>query len=214
LSRKMLKIPFNKIAEGADLCLENALQFCSDARFLSEKSSCEHALGLSILAVEELGKAIMLKTKAAFAKKKAEDVVLFERVKPEVYFNEPLESLKRRGFQNGEINPFYDHLSKLYVTRNMRYLATHERIMKSIDGKPFHSLKEINDIVGQLWKQAEEVDVENIDLRGLAFYVDFDGHKGEWTKGKINFTATKIGQFIGDIERAIALLQQWKTPTS
>ena len=59
-SKSELKIPLDKLSEGADLCLENAAQFCADANALIQQSSYEHALGLCIFAIEELGKAILL----------------------------------------------------------------------------------------------------------------------------------------------------------
>jgi hypothetical protein len=207
----MLKIPLNKVAEGADLCLENASQFCSDARILGENSSCEHALGLCILALEELGKATMLKVKTPFAMKKRDDVVSFELVSPEVFFHEPLESLKKRGFQDRKINPFYHHLSKLLYIQNMRLFAVRARIMKSLDGKGFQNMDEMNRTIEGMWKQALEVDVDRKDLRELAFYVDYDQEKGEWSKGRLKLTSAKVKELITDIESTIDLIRGMKT---
>ena len=50
-------IPLDKIPEGIGLCLQNASQFCADARVVSKESNCEHALDLCLYAIEELGKA-------------------------------------------------------------------------------------------------------------------------------------------------------------
>ena len=51
---KTFVIPLNKVSEGADVMPQiNAVQLCSDARVLIEKSSYEHALGFCIFAIEE-----------------------------------------------------------------------------------------------------------------------------------------------------------------
>jgi AbiV family abortive infection protein len=57
-----VKIPTCKVAEGVNLCIENSLQFCSDAKSLCDVKSFNHAWALCILAVEELGKAVWLKS--------------------------------------------------------------------------------------------------------------------------------------------------------
>jgi len=203
----MLRIPLNKVARGADLCLENASQFCSDAEILSENSSCEHALGLCVLALEELGKATMLKVKGAYALKGSEDAVIFESVRPEVFFNTKFEHLKKRGFLDCNINPFYDHLSKLLYIQNMRLFAVKMRIMKSIDGKGFQTMDEMNRTTEEMWKQALEVDVDRKDLRELAFYVDYEQQKGEWSKGRLKLTSAKVKELITDIESTIGLIR-------
>jgi ribosomal protein S6 len=211
LNRKeVLKIPLGRVAEGADLCLENASQFCSDARTLAEKSSCEHALGLSIFAMEELGKAIMLKEKAAYANRDAEDSVCFEKVIPDKVFNVPFKNLKKRGFSGCEINPFYDHRSKLLYTRNIRRLATYATIIKSIDGKGFSTEDEMNETIERLWKKAVELNVEKVALRELAFYVDYDQKRGEWNSWSVNLTQAKVKELTTIIEEAISLIRQWK----
>jgi AbiV family abortive infection protein len=209
-----MKIPLNRVAEGADLCLENAQQFCSDARILGEKSSCEHALGLCILALEELGKAIMLKEKATMSTKRSEHVVSFESVRPEEVFNTKREYLKAMGFSDRKINPFYDHPSKLLYARNMIRLATWERVMKSVNGKMFLTSEEMDETIRQLWKQATEVNVERRDLRELVFYVDYDQEKDEWSKGRVKLTPTQVKELTAIIEGAISLNHQWKIPTS
>ena len=58
-----MKTPLNRIEAGIELCLKNSSQFCSDVEMIV-KPSFEHALGLCILALEELGKAMMLREMA------------------------------------------------------------------------------------------------------------------------------------------------------
>jgi len=137
--------------------------------------------------------------------------VSFESVRPEVFFNTKLEYLKERGFSDGNINPFYDHLSKLLYIRNMRLFATSTRIMKSIDGKWFRNDDEMNETIDQLWRQAEEIDVEKKALRALAFYVDYDQQKGEWSRGRLKLTSAKVKELTSDIERTIGLIREMKT---
>jgi AbiV family abortive infection protein len=211
LTRKpTLKIPLNKVEEGADLCLQNALQFCSDADILMKQQSVEHALGLCILATEELGKAIMLKEKAAYARKRSEDVIVFERVKPEIFFKANFEDLKKIGFTGSKIHPFYDHLSKLLYTKNIRSLATHERIMFSLEGKRFQTTDEIWSVVKELKKQTQKV---STDLREDVFYVNYVPKKEKWKKG-VKIDAARVKDFISDIEKAISLIGQWKVFSS
>ena len=207
---KHLKIPLNKVAEGADLCLDNASQFCSDAIVLSKKSSYDHALALCIFAIEELGKAILLKEKAAYALKDSDPVIILKHEKPEVIFKKTIEDLKTKGFSGKEVNPFYHHLSKLFYASNMMYMARDTNVMKSIAGKRFQSMDEINKTINKLWKEANEINVYHTDLRELALYVDYDQEKCIWSKGRPKLTPTKIGQLATDIQTAIELIRQWK----
>jgi len=209
----ILKIPLNKVAEGADLCLDNASQFCSDARVLSEKSSYDHALGLCIFAIEELGKAILLKEKATYALKDSEQVIILKYEKPEVIFKTTIEDLKKKGFSGKEVNPFRHHLSKLLYARSMMSMATYTNVMKSLNGKGFQTIEEMNRTIEDMLTQAHEIDVERTDLRELALYVDYDQEKGAWSKGRLKVTQTKLRQLATNIETAIELIRQWKTPS-
>jgi hypothetical protein len=210
----ILKIPLNKVAEGADLCLDNAVQFCSDARVLSEESSCDHALGLCIFAIEELGKAILLKEKATYALKDSKNVVILKHAKPEVIFKRPLDYLKTKGFSNKEVNPFRHHLSKLLYASSIMSMATHTNVIKSLDGKGFQTMDEMTKTIEEMLKQAYEIDVEKTDLRELAFYVDYDQKEGTWSKGRLKVTQTMVRQLAANIETAIELIRQWKIPSS
>lgn len=207
-----LTIPLDKIREGADLCLENALQFCSDARVLIEKSSYEHALALCLFAIEELGKASMLKEKAAYASAKSEKNVIFELVEAEVFFRRPKEYLKTRGFSGKRMNPFYNHPSKLFYAGSLMSMATHTRIVKSLEGRGFETVEEIDKTIEELWTQALKITVERTDLRELVLYVGYDQQEGMWSKGKLKVNPKLISQIATDIEIAIELNRQWKIP--
>lgn len=220
--KKTLSIPLNKVAEGADLCLENAVQFCSDARVLIEKSSYEHALGFCIFAIEELGKELLLKSKAAYAQKDSKADVCFSREKPESLFRRTNEDLKAKGFkckkEKGrqeelqEVYPFYDHLSKLLIASTMMYMATHRNVLKSIEGKGFQTEDEIDKTIDSLLKEAYEINVYRPDLRELVLYVDYDQTNGMWKKGRLKLTQEKLRQLVANIEFAIELSRQWKIP--
>jgi hypothetical protein len=189
-----LIIPLNKITEGVDLCLENALQFCSDAKVLIENSSYEHALSFCVFAIEEFGKGVFLKTKAYAQKDSIVDVVL-DKEKPENLFHMTTEYLKMKGFKCrkkknqeilNEVYPFYDHLSKLLIAGNMMKMATDTNVMKSIQGRKFHSIDEINKTIENLRKEAYAIDVYHTDLRELALYVDYDQRLQVWKKEDLN----------------------------
>lgn len=203
--KSILKIPLDKIDEGINLCLRNASQFCSDANILVEQKSYGHALGLCILATEELGKAMMLKEQSAYARKRSEEFVIFERVKPEDYFKAtPREVLKKFGFKRLEkkINPFYDHLSKLLHTKNIMALSTHERILQSLEGRLFQTIDEISEKVNELKNQTQEV---NTDIREYVFYVGYYQDQGIWSGGIVPIDSAKVKGFIADIQKAIKL---------
>jgi AbiV family abortive infection protein len=68
-SKDKLVIPLQKVEEGIDLCLKNASQFCKDAKLLNSNSSAQHALGLCMFAIEELGKAHLLTEQKFLGKK-------------------------------------------------------------------------------------------------------------------------------------------------
>jgi hypothetical protein len=210
--KRTLKVPLKKVAEGVSLCLENASQFCSDAKILNKESSCKHALGLCIYAMEELGKAIMLKESSDYATKNSEDFVLFERVEPGIFFHGNPEDLKNSvGFSGKPIMPFYDHLSKLFYSKYARYLATMNRIMKRVEKRGTENLSEIAQAIRQLLDQAREIDVENPNIRELAFYVDYDEEKGKWSKGSIKVTSRRLNELVSDVEEAISIVRYGKS---
>lgn len=204
-SRKFLKIPIDNVDEGIDLCLENARQYCIDACILVKQKSYDHALGLCILATEEIGKAIMLNEQSAYARKRSEDFISFRSVESKDYFKavDPKE-LQRRGLKR-RVNPFYDHLSKLFAARNMLALASHERSMVSLEGKWFETIDEIWEKTFELIKQTIE---PSVDLRELVFYVDYDEVQGTWNKEKIRIDPEKMQSFISDILRSVDLIAQ------
>lgn len=193
------------MTEGVDLCLKNALQFCSDARVLIEKASYEHALGFCIFAIEEVGKAVLLKSKAYYAQKESKVDVFFGKENSESLFHRTTEYLNARGFQKKEVYPFYDHLSKLLFGGDILSIAEHINVMKIIDRKEFSTLEELRRTIDDMLKQAQELAVEKTDLRELALYVDYDEEKGEWTNGKLKLTPTKIERLVTNIETAIEL---------
>jgi hypothetical protein len=209
-SKKILVIPLNKMAEGADLCLENAVQFCSDAKVLIEKSSYEHALGFCIFAIEEFGKSLLLKSTAAYAQKEAKADVYLNKEKPENFFHMTAEDLKTMGFKSRkgilqEVNPFYDHLSKLLMASNLMNMSIHTNVVKSIEGKEYESVKAIEETIANLTKEAYKIDVYHTDLRELALYVDYDQEHRVWKKGKLELTQEKLRQLVANIELAIGL---------
>ena len=154
-----------------------------------------------------------MKEKAAYALKDSDPVIILKHEKPEVIFKKTIEDLKTKGFSGKEVNPFYHHLSKLFYASNMMYMARDTNVMKSIAGKRFQSMDEINKTINKLWKEANEINVYHTDLRELALYVDYDQEKCIWSKGRPKLTPTKIGQLATDIQTAIELIRQWKTPS-
>ena len=221
--KKTFVIPLNKVSEGADLCLENAVQFCSDARVLIEKSSYEHALGFCIFAIEEFGKSLLLKSKAAYAQKESKANIILNKEKPENLFHMTTESLKALGFKVRkeneqkvlqEVYPFYDHLSKLLIASNLMHMATRTNAVKSIEGKGFQSIDEIDITIENLLKEAYEINVYHTDLRELALYVDYDQEQEVWKKGRLELTQEKLRQLVANIELAIELNRQWKLSTN
>ena len=203
-----LVIPLDKIPEGVDLCLRNASQFCKDARIVNRESSCEHAFGLCLYAIEELGKAKLLQELAASARKYGDRVISLERNKPQKFFNERLHAdLGKLGFSK-EMNPFYDHRCKLFYGQGNVYLATNKRLMQSLDGQKFHNFRELIQAFEEKGKDVNEIDVKEIGFRELAMYVDFDQENNEWTTGRMKFASKEIDGMIQDIERAIQLFDR------
>jgi hypothetical protein len=181
-NRLDLRIPINKIEEGAELCLSNAMQFCSDAENLVDTGSNEHALGLCVLATEEVGKAIMLKEKAMRARKRSESEIFLGWVSPEVFFHVTAEQRKRMGFTKKKIHPFYHHLAKFLWARNARQTAIQSNVMYSLSGKMYKNSDEMNKTEKELWAYALKANVTNPDIREILFYVDYDMEKGEWRR--------------------------------
>jgi hypothetical protein len=203
-----LVIPLDKIPEGIDLCLRNASLFCIDARIVNKESSCEHALGLCLYAIEELGKAELLQGLAASARKYGDRAITLERNKPQKFFNERLHAdLGKLGFSQ-DMNPFYDHRCKLFFGRGLVGLATNERLMRSLDGQEFHNFNELIQAFEEKGKDVPEIDVKEIGFRELVMYVDFDQEKNEWITGRIKFTPNEIDAMIQDIEMAIRLFNR------
>ena len=189
--KRELKIPLRKVENGVDLCLENASQFCSDARVLCDNMSLDHALASCIFALEELGKAVLLKTRATYTLKESKDMLIFKKEKPEeIYFNSFSSTyLSEKGYcwKDGkkelkEVNPFFDHLSKLLYASHTLYIVTHRNVVKSIEDRGFESDDEMDETINNLLKEAYELNVYDTDLRELALYVDYDQEQSAWEK--------------------------------
>jgi hypothetical protein len=219
--KRDLKIPLCKVANGVDLCIENALQFCSDAKILCDGKSFDHAWALCIFAVEELGKAILLKSKYAYAQKEAQEVLVLKKEKPEEIFHSSPENLNAKGFcwKKGkkelmEINPFYDHLSKLLIASNMMYMAARTKVVRSQEDKPFQSVDEIIETINEMLKEAYDIAVYRTNQRELALYVGYEQRIGKWIKGRPEVSEPNVKQLIGIVEYAIRLDHQWKLRTN
>jgi hypothetical protein len=218
MTKGELKIPLNDIEDGADLCSENASQFCIDAEILCDNKSLEHALASCIFAIEELGKAVWLKTKAAYALKESKHMLILRKERPEEIFHSVSTTyLNEKGYRwkDGkkelkEVNPFYDHLSKLLIASNTLSIASHANVLKSIEGKPFQSTDEIEETIDNFLREAHEINFYRTDLRESALYVDYNQEKQVWSKGQLKITYTKLRQLIRNIETAIELNRQWK----
>jgi hypothetical protein len=136
-----------------------------------------------------LGKVAMLKDEATCAQKRSEEAAVFEPGK----FKE---------FTKREVNPFYDHLSKLIFAGKYMEMASFERSMKSQDGRWFQTIYEFFEKVDELQKQNQEV---NTDLRELVFYVDYNQKDGSWSKG-IQVDSARLRALISDIRNSIRLI--------
>ncbi len=206
LSKKSLTIPFKNVERGSELCLANALQFCSDAKVLAKSSSFEHALGLCIFAIEELGKAIMLKQKAIQAKKKNEDALTFKSLKDvESFYRVPIGCLKNVGLEGCISNPFYNHKSKLYFAKSTLNFAANKRILEIMEKFGFKEIQE-----AKLLSPEYLSIIEKTEIRERAFYVDFDEKKCEWVSNSLNTTQEKVMEIISDIINAIEDTKKWK----
>jgi AbiV family abortive infection protein len=210
-SKTKLTIPVDKIPEGIDLCLRNASQFCADAKLVNNESNYNHALGLCLYAIEELGKAELLKLLAFWAKKNGDKTITFERGKPQNFFHERYHSsLGKLGFSR-DMNPFYDHRCKLFFARSLLGLATNERLMRSLEGEKFNNFREIIRAYNEKVKDVYEIDVREIGFREVIMYVDYDQEKNEWINGTMQFTQKDVDEMVQDIERAIQLFDKNET---
>jgi len=206
-AKEKLTIPIDKIVEGIVMCLKNSAQFCADAKLLCKESSCQHAFGLCLYAIEELGKAQMLKELSAHAKKKGETQLVFCQIKAKDFFSwwTP-KDLKKFGFSNKERNPFYDHRYKLWFAGKMVAIATQNRIITSLGDQKFQNLSEIFDAFNEKGKDVYELNVKRVGFREGAMYVDYDQKNNKWVNGTVKITTSKIIEMIGDIEETIEML--------
>jgi hypothetical protein len=210
--KSKLVIPLDKIPEGVDLCLRNASQFCVEAKIVSRESSCEHALGLCLYAIEELGKAELLQGLAVVASKHGDGLITLERKEPQRFFSEAYHAdLRKLGFSR-PMNPFFDHRCKLFIGRMLVSSAAQERVMRSLDGQEFHDFKELvqafEEKARALGKDVTDIDVKEKGFRELLMYVDYDQEKNEWMTGGIRFASNEIVRMSEDIEAAIQLFNR------
>jgi hypothetical protein len=203
--KNRLVIPLKNVAKGAEVCLDNAAQFCCDARALVEIKSCEHALGLCIYAIEELGKAELLIEISAYAAKKGEESITLENTKAQDFFNGlSSEVLQKMGFPK-KINPFFDHRSKLLYAKGIMYIAANDRLWRSLEGMSFQDFDEITKAYEKLDTPAYVSCVKGTEIRELSLYVGYDSIKGTWIKDVLNTTPSKVIEILTDIEKAIGL---------
>jgi AbiV family abortive infection protein len=207
--KERLEIPVTDIPEGIAVCLKNAETFCSDARALVEKSSLQHALGLCIYAVEELGKAEMLKEMKAY-RATSTSKVIFEREKAVDFFrNKPFKFLKKRGFSKKyEMNPFYNHCCKLLYAQSVIKMASDNRLLNSLGGKKtYQGLKEMFEAFKELDDPFYLSRTKTNGVREVAMYVDYDPKQGKWINGVPKITSENIFEFLEDIELEITFLK-------
>jgi AbiV family abortive infection protein len=206
--KERLEIPVKNIPVGITVCLENAESFCFDAKTLAEKSSLQHALGLCIYAVEELGKAELLKEKWIGSL----ETVVFKLQKPKVILKDrpSLKNWKQRGFRkNKEINPFYDHNAKLFFAQGFMKMASDNRLLNSLGKKKtYRNLKELFEDFEKLDDPAYINKTKTNGIRELAMYVDYDPSQAKWVNGIPKITVQEITEIIVDIQTAISYAKQ------
>ena len=166
---KQRRIPVEKIEEGIKLCIEHAQSYFIDAEFLLERGSVDHALSLTILGLEELGKS----------------KIIFEKLENALR-NNSLEIIFTS--QNG----FYDHSKKIQAAIPLLDLPMQEKIMQSLmwSRRDRHGRRDplgylINGVTRMMINRElnERRGMITTDLRLRGSYVDFDFKKNTWLLG-------------------------------
>jgi AbiV family abortive infection protein len=203
-----LSIPLSNIHEGIELCLKNATQFSLDAQALCKISSYNHALGLCLYAIEELGKACLLKELFLLAKKHGYKELTLDHMKTTEFFNPVYhQDLDKLGFRKNT-HPFFDHRLKLLYGRSLFYLATQNRLLGSLSNEKFGNFKKLLDAFDKKGKESYGLEIKQIGFRELLMYVDFDQEKNEWINGIPKISEVNLTDIVDDIEKAIQLFRQ------
>jgi AbiV family abortive infection protein len=202
-----LVIPLQKIEEGIDLCLGNASQFCKDAKLLNSHASSQHALGLCIFAIEELGKAHLLTEQKFLANKYGNSEIVFKKDETPKLLNECYrKTAKESGFSQ-RLNLFYDHRCKLFLGRGLVGIAMNGRLSESLKDQTF---KNFRDFLSAFEKTETypQINVKELGFREDVMYIDFDQLNNIWVNGTEKFPVKDINDLITDIERAIIVFNK------
>jgi hypothetical protein len=203
--KEKFEIPLDCIPEGVKFCLRNAAQFCSDAKVLAKIGSYQHALGLCIYAIEELGKAELLIEMFEIAHKHGDNSIIFELTTPDTFYRLSPKELENLGFRNSHpINPFYDHSSKLLYGRRLKD-STMGRITKSFDVANFGSFEELI----QAYKKLPSPTYCQIHLdqttKEQTMYIGFNQKTKKWSENLVEISSEEILQLSEDIDNEISL---------
>jgi hypothetical protein len=167
------------------------------------KESREHALGLCLFAIEELGKAELLQGLSNSAKKYGEKAIILKRVKPHEFFAEGLHStIDKLGFEK-EKNPFYDHRYKLFYGSALLGEKVNERILTLMGSWDSRTFEELIDAYEKIGKDFHLIDIRETGFREDVMYVDYDETNKQWIHGTGNINPDEIPLIIEDVEKAI-----------
>ncbi len=155
--------------EGICLCLERAKQLAQDAIDLAKKSNTTNAFGLYTFAVEEYGKALLLKEQK---KMRGKNFIV-----PAWIFGG-----KSRKRSNSHQQKFQKALKKLPYECNMITLWSRDVHVPEMEDQKIH-VKEINQtatIPAGLTGRFSLTTSPDFEERMKVFYVDWDDKKKEW----------------------------------
>jgi len=155
--------------EGILLCLERAKQLAKDALYLAKKSNTTHAFGLYTFAVEEYGKALLLKEQKKM--KKGNFIV------PAWIFGG-----KSRKRANSHQQKFQKALNELPYKCNMITLWSQVVNVAKMEDEKIH-VEEIGQtaiIPAGLTGTFSLTTAPDFEERMKIFYVDWNDQKKEW----------------------------------
>ena len=109
---KIKRIPISHVQKGIEYCIVNALAYLDDARMILSKRRSGHAYVSVQLAIEELGKIILLKERRDKASKKIDEWEVSIKVKEE-WKNHKYKAQKAWNMLDPNIKVIHTHIPRL-----------------------------------------------------------------------------------------------------
>lgn len=183
--REIVRIRVDRAMEGIERCLKKSKSFLDDTSKLITDGSLESALGLTIYALENLGKAKMIFDEYQYSLQEGETEIVFKDAR----------------------KTFYEHCYKLMKASSLLDLSKDDEVMilSLALGDDFPDpVAEL--LVEQKLMKVKDVLERGHGLRQSGFHVDYDEKEDKWSE--LEISKEELERLIESAHKAIKNFEQ------